>query len=66
MKLIALDTVQVTSVKSEPLVRNEKFETDEDTARSLIRRGLASKDSPGKAAPAPRNKAEPAPPNKES
>ncbi|WP_433935140.1 hypothetical protein [Brevundimonas diminuta] len=67
MKLYALDTVQITSVKSpDPLLAGEAFEIDDEAvAKQLIDRGLASEKAPGeKAAPPPKNKAEPAPANK--
>ncbi|CAM3184680.1 hypothetical protein [Brevundimonas diminuta] len=67
MKLYALDTVQITSVKSpDPLLAGEAFEIDDEAvAKQLIDRGLASEKAPGeKAAPPPKNKAEPAPSNK--
>lgn len=67
MKLYALDTVQITSVKTpDPLLAGEAFEVDDEAlAEQLIDRGLASKQAPGeKAAPLPKNKAEPAPSNK--
>lgn len=66
MKLYAIDTVQITSVKSEPLLEGEAFEVeDEAEAELFIKRGLASKEAPKEKAEAPlRNKAEPAPKNK--
>ena len=67
MKLYALDTVQITSVKSpDPLLAGEAFEIDDEAvAKQLIDRGLASEKAPGeKAAPPPKNKADPAPANK--
>lgn len=67
MKLYALDTVQITSVKTpDPLLAGEAFEVDDEAlAEQLIDRGLASEKAPGeKAAPPPKNKAGPAPANK--
>lgn len=67
MKLYALDTVQITSVKTpDPLLAGEAFEVDDEAlAKQLIDRGLASKQAPGeKAASPPKNKVEPAPANK--
>ena len=67
MKLYALDTVQITSVKSpDPLHAGEAFEIDDEAvAKQLIDRGLASEKAPGeKAAPPPKPKADPAPANK--
>lgn len=67
MKLYALDTVQITSVKSpDPLLEGEVFDIDDEAlAKQLIDRGLASEKAPDeKAAPPPKSKAEPAPANK--
>ncbi len=61
MKLYANDTVQITSVKAEPLLEGEAFEVDDEAEAELfIKRGLASKEKPGaKAEPPLRNKADP-------
>lgn len=41
MQLIAKDTVLVSSVRSEPLTRGERFELEDGQAKALIERGLA-------------------------
>lgn len=67
MKLYALDTVQITSVKTpDPLLAGEAFEIDDEAvAKQLIDRGLACEKAPGeKAAPPPKNKADDAHANK--
>jgi hypothetical protein len=56
MKLKALDTIAVTSVKPENILRGETFDVDADVGKSLIARGLAV--SVGEKATAPsKNKA---------
>lgn len=72
MILQALDTVHVSSVKSDALRPGEEFELNDADSTSLIERGLAKKiddskdgekmDPPvqNKAEPKPINKAEPA------
>lgn len=41
MHLIALDTVQITSVQPDPLLAGEPFEVNDVDAKSLIDRGIA-------------------------
>lgn len=65
MKLKAIDTLHVSSVRPENLLAGEEFEVSEAVGQSLVDRGLAA-EVKAKAAPAPQNKAEPAPKNKAS
>jgi hypothetical protein len=41
--MVARDTVHISSVKSEPLQPGEEFEIGEAEAKSLEKRGLASR-----------------------
>lgn len=41
MKLKATDTVHITSVQAEPILKDEEFEIEDGQAQSLIERGLA-------------------------
>ncbi|HEV7283406.1 MAG TPA: hypothetical protein VGN75_01025 [Kaistia sp.] len=61
MKLIAIDTIHISSVKAENLLPGEEFETDEGTAKLLLQRGLVHE---VKAKAAPKNKAEAPPADK--
>jgi hypothetical protein len=54
MKLIALDTVHVSSASSENILEGQRFEVSDAEGKSLIDRGLAKKAEGASA----RNKAE--------
>lgn len=54
MKLTAIDTLHISSVKAENLMAGEEFEIDDAAGESLLKRGLALK---AKAELAPKNKA---------
>ncbi len=61
MKLKALDTLHISSVKSENIAPGETFEVSDADGKSLIDRGLAVA---AKAAAKPKNKMAAAPGNK--
>lgn len=69
MKLRATDTLHISSVGPEPIVRGQEFKVEKEAGKSLVARGLATEveedpEPEEKAEPAPANKAEPAPTNK--
>lgn len=65
MKLKALDTLHVSSVKPENIAPGEEFEmSDKESAESLVKRGLAVKVRAEKAEKPPTNKAAHAAKNK--
>lgn len=67
MKLRALDTLLVSSVKSDNLKPNEEFEIDDAAGAKLVERGYAVEvKAAKKAAPKPGNKMAKAPGNKAS
>jgi hypothetical protein len=62
MKLKALDTLHISSVKSDNIAPNERFEVSDADGKSLIERGLAvevkaERKASNKMAAAPGNKA---------
>lgn len=64
MKLKAIDTLHVSSVKADSLLPGEAFEVSDDFGRQLIQRGLASEVKGAKTEPQEDTKAEIAPLNK--
>lgn len=75
MKLKAIDTLHVSSVKPENIAPGEEFEVSDDFGRQMVERGLATEvagskkaetpePEPVKADRPPLNKMEPAPSNK--
>lgn len=64
MKLKAIDTLHVSSVKADNILPGESFEVSDDFGRQLIERGLASEVKTTKAEAKEETKAEIAPLNK--
>lgn len=58
MKLKAVDTLHVSSVKADNIKPGEEFEVSDDLGRQMVERGLATAVSAEK--PAPRAEPEPA------
>lgn len=63
MKMIANDTLLISSVKSDNILAGEEFEVSDQFGKSLIDRGLARQ---AKKARAPANKKAAEPTNKEA
>lgn len=61
VRMKAVDTLHVSSVRPENILANEEFEVSAHIADDLEKRGLATR---VKAKAPPENKAEPAPTNK--
>jgi len=61
MRLKAIDTLHVSSVKADSILPGEEFDAADDTGRQLVERALAVE---VKAAPDHSNKMQPAPANK--
>ena len=69
MKLKAIDTLHVSSVKAENIAPGEEFDVADDTGRQLLERKLATEVKGAKeekSEPKPSNKMERAPINKSS
>lgn len=64
MKLRANDTLHISSVQADNLVKGDVFELPDAEAASLIERGLATEVDAAKAAKPVANKMAPAPKNK--
>lgn len=65
VRMKAIDTLHVSSVKADNLLPGEEFDAPQYVADDLEKRGLATKFAETKQEPAaPENKAEPAPLNK--
>lgn len=64
VKMKAIDTLHVSSVGADNIAPGGEFAVDEDTARQLEERGLATRVKAKAAPAAPQNKMEPAPANK--
>lgn len=64
MKMKALDSLHVSSVRADIIRPGEEFEVNDGDGKMLADRGLAQEIGGAKAESAPKNKAEPAPGNK--